>query len=100
MVLQYIPASIIIWVATCITLGAEVYCAASNSPHFAHIWLTVFKAITTIVAIVAVFRFDKKMKSQLAAHKVMVKFFAFKGIIGLNLLQTVCHITGQPRCLV
>jgi membrane protein YdbS with pleckstrin-like domain len=79
----------IIWIATAASTAAGTYCASSNSPHFAHIWITIFKMIVTVVAIVAVFRFHGRMKAQLAPHKIFLKFFAFKGIIGINLIQTV-----------
>ncbi|KAF1951566.1 hypothetical protein CC80DRAFT_480790 [Byssothecium circinans] len=88
MVLQFIPASIIIWVTTCITMSANVYCSASNSAHFAHIWITVLKAFVTIYAVAADLTLYKAKKDILAPHKVLFKFVAFKGIIGLNVLQT------------
>lgn len=87
MVLQYFPASIIIWLATAISLAVGTYCAASNKPKFAHIWLQVIKIASTVIAVLACFRFYKLKKDQLAPHKVMLKFMAFKGIIGLNALQ-------------
>jgi hypothetical protein len=89
MVLQFIPISIIVWLSTCITLAAGVYCGASNSRHFASIWLSVIKLVCTVLAIMGVLRFYKRMKTHLAPHNVFLKFFAFKGIIGLNVIQTV-----------
>jgi hypothetical protein len=83
MVLQYFPIAIIVWVATAISLAVGTYCSASN----AHVWLQVIKITSTIFAVLACFRFYKLKKSQLAPHKVMLKFLAFKGIIGLNALQ-------------
>lgn len=38
-VLQWVPVSIITWIATIIALAASTYCATSNKPHFAHIWV-------------------------------------------------------------
>lgn len=87
MVLQYFPVSIIIWIATVISLVVGTYCGASNKPRFAHIWLQVIKIASTTFAVLACFRFYKMKKDQLAPHKVMLKFLAFKGIIGLNALQ-------------
>lgn len=42
---------------------------------------------STVFAVLSCFRFYKAKKDQLAPHKVMLKFLAFKGIIGLNALQ-------------
>jgi hypothetical protein len=91
-VLQFIPTSIIIWIASAASLAAGTYCAASNSPHFAHIWITVLKVLFTALAIMGVFRFYGRMKAELTPHNVFLKFFAFKGIIGLNVLQTVSQL--------
>ncbi|PSN72265.1 hypothetical protein BS50DRAFT_569796 [Corynespora cassiicola Philippines] len=102
LVLQFIPTSLIIWVATCITLAAGVYCKTSNSTHFAHIWITVFKFLVTGVAIAAVLRFYGRLKPQLKEHNVFLKLMSFKGIIGLNALQIfiinllVTHETIKP----
>lgn len=87
MVLQYFPVSIIVWIATAISIAVGTYCAASNKPKFAHIWIQVIKILSTIIAVLACLRFYKAKKDQLAPHKVMLKFMAFKGIIGLNVLQ-------------
>ena len=88
-VLQFIPTSIIIWVATVSSLAAGTYCKASNSIHFAHIWLTVLKVIVATIAILSCLRFYKQHKEKLQQHKILLKLFTFKGIIGLNVLQTV-----------
>jgi hypothetical protein len=42
-VLQWIPVSIILWIATAITMGTGSYCATSKSLHFAHIWVSSMK---------------------------------------------------------
>lgn len=87
-VLQFIPISIILWVATAATLAAGVYCRQSNSVHFAHIWLTVLDAYVTTVAIFMSLRFYGKNKATLSKHKILLKLFTFKGVIGLNFLQS------------
>ncbi|KAF2634309.1 hypothetical protein P280DRAFT_485559 [Massarina eburnea CBS 473.64] len=88
MVLQFIPTSLIIWLATCITVAINIYCSSSNSVHFAHIWITVFKLIVTTLAVLADLKLYQSKKDILSQHRVVIKFFAFKGIIGLNALQT------------
>ncbi|KAF2439611.1 hypothetical protein P171DRAFT_436244 [Karstenula rhodostoma CBS 690.94] len=87
MALQFFPVSVIVWIATAISVAVGIYCGASNRPKFAHIWLQVIKIASTTFAILACFRFYHMKKDQLAPHKVMLKFFAFKGIIGLNAIQ-------------
>ncbi|KAF2488958.1 hypothetical protein BU16DRAFT_432529, partial [Lophium mytilinum] len=85
--LKFIPVSIILWIATVASLAAGTYCSNSNKIYFVHIWVTVIKAGATGVAIVSIFRFYKMMKAKLAPHKVMVKFFAFKGVILVMFVQ-------------
>jgi undecaprenyl pyrophosphate phosphatase UppP len=81
--------SLIIWIATIISLAVGSYCKQSNSPHFAHIWLTVFKFIVATIAILSCLRFYKQHKAKLQQHHILLKLFTFKTIIGLNVGQTV-----------
>jgi hypothetical protein len=70
-------------------MAGGIYCEGSNSIRHANIWITVLKAIVTTIAIVSSIKFYKHMKTHLTPHAVMKKLIAFKGIIGLNALQTV-----------
>jgi hypothetical protein len=88
-VLQFLPTSLIIWIATVVSLATGIYCKGSNSIHHASIWITVFKFLVTTVAIVACLRFYGKNKATLVQHKILLKLFAFKSIIGLSATQTV-----------
>lgn len=94
-VLQFIPSSVIIWIGTIVALAVGQYCRQSNSVHFAHLWITIFKFIVTTVSIVCCLRFYSRMKTQLLQHRILLKLFTFKSIIGLNVAQTVrpptCH---------
>ena len=93
--LQFIPTSIIVWLATAISLAVGTYCKQSNSIHFAHIWIAIIKFIVTVIAIVAVIRFYIKNKAKLHQHNIWLKLFTFKGIIGLNILQSVSEYCGH-----
>lgn len=84
--LQFIPTSIVVWVATIITVATGTYCAQSKSVHFAHVWISTLKVIITTVALLGVLRFYKFMKHHLQPHGMLLKFVAFKSIIGLNVL--------------
>ncbi|CAN9148750.1 unnamed protein product [Alternaria alternata] len=87
-VLQFIPTSIIIWIATAATLATGAYCKQSNSVHFAHLWLTILVAYTTTVAIINSLRFYKFNQKLLKEHRIILKLATFKGILGLNFLQS------------
>jgi hypothetical protein len=77
-------------------MAGGVYCEGSNSIHYAHIWVIVLKVFVTSIAIVSVLKFYKNMKRHLAPHTVLMKLISFKGVIGINVLQTVCFTATSP----
>lgn len=87
LVLQFIPVSIILWIATAASLAAGTYCARSNKPYFAHIWITIIRLLSAILAIISILKFYKRLRPQLSPYNVMLKLLAFKGIIFLNIFQ-------------
>ncbi|OCL02017.1 DUF300-domain-containing protein [Glonium stellatum] len=88
LVLQFIPVSVILWIATAASMAAGTYCATSNKLYFAHIWITVLRGFSEGMAIFCVLRFYKIKKAELSPHKAMLKLIAFKGIVFLGFLQT------------
>lgn len=93
-VLQFIPVSIVLWVATIATFATGTYCKQSNSFHFAHIWLAILDAYTTTVAIFFSVSFYNRNKELLQKHRILLKLFTFKSVLGLNFAQSVSHITS------
>jgi hypothetical protein len=91
------PISVILWIATAVSVAAGTYCKRSNSVHFAHIWLKVLQIYSTTVAILSSIRFHKGNETKLKQHGILLKLLAFKGIIGLNGLQTVCSPLLQSK---
>jgi hypothetical protein len=83
------PTSLILWIVTAATLATGTFCKSSNSTHFAHIWVTVLKIVFATIAVINCLRFYTQNKTKLQQHKILLKLFTFKGIIGLNFLQTV-----------
>ena len=97
MVLQFIPVSAILWIATAISLAAGTYCKQSNSIHFAHIWITILNLGTMLLAILHSLLFYKKHKELLKKHGIILKLVTFKGILALNFLQGVSYISILPN---
>jgi len=89
MVFQWVPISLILWIATIITMAANIYCATSNKPHFAHIWITIVRIISTVMAIMAILRLYRRMKHVLKPRGVLKQLFCFKFCVFLNFLQTI-----------
>ncbi|MCJ1293399.1 hypothetical protein MMC34_004953 [Xylographa carneopallida] len=86
---QYIAVATLVAIATDITQATGVYCNNSNSVHFAHIWLTIIRAVSSAVAIVAIIKFTTAQNRKLPRQRIMFKLVAFKLIVFLNLLQTI-----------
>ncbi|MCJ1400456.1 hypothetical protein MMC11_003661 [Xylographa trunciseda] len=89
LVCQYIVVAIIVAVATDITEAIGVFCSNSNNAHFAHIWLTIIRAISAAVAIAAIIRFVNISHSRIPSQRIWAKLIAFKLIVGLDFIQTL-----------
>jgi len=89
LVCQYIIVTIIVAVATDVTQAIGVFCGNSNNAHFAHIWLTIIRAISAAVAILAIIGFVKKSHSRIPSQRIWAKLIAFKLIVGLDFVQTL-----------
>jgi len=87
-VLQWIPVSILTWIATVIALAAGTYCATSNKPHFAHIWITLIRMFSTAFAISSILRFYARSKPILKSRGTMKQLICFKILVFLNFVQT------------
>ncbi|MCJ1454278.1 hypothetical protein MMC28_004630 [Mycoblastus sanguinarius] len=88
-VLQWVPISLILWIATAISLAAGTYCITSSNIHFAHIWISIIRTISTIIAITALLGFYKRFKSVLKPRGAFKQLLCFKFIVILNFLQTL-----------
>ncbi|KAG0652534.1 Transmembrane [Hyphodiscus hymeniophilus] len=88
LVIQWIPVSILLWIAAAASLAAGTYCGTSNKPHFAHIWITLLRMLSTVLCIAAILRFYKRSKSELKPRGSLKQLICFKLIVALNFLQT------------
>ena len=109
MIFQYPVVALCVAIVTCITQAAGVYCQFESKPYFAKLWvrnlmalkdmrecmpltmpqLSLAKTISLVLAVLAVWRFYRQLKSELANHKPMAKFLAFKLVVMLTFLQAV-----------
>ncbi|KAG4421053.1 hypothetical protein IFR04_005816 [Cadophora malorum] len=84
---QFPVVMLILLVVTEVTEATGVYCATSNKPYFAHIWVTVITLLSTIIAIMSILKFYKALKPRINHRKPLSKLVAFKGIVFLNFIQ-------------
>ena len=103
MVRQYFPVSVLVAVVTDLLQSMDKYCLASNSPHYGHIWLVIFRTASVALAVVSVLRATKQLRTQLKPHHIMAKLVGFKLIILINVLLTLIfsfaasHIAPTPK---
>jgi hypothetical protein len=105
-VLQWVPVSIILWIATAISLAAGTYCINSNNIHFTKIWvsfktpislplqltsyqITIIRTVSTFLAIASILQFYRRSKSLLKPRGAFKQLVCFKIIVFLNFLQTL-----------
>ncbi|KAJ5173351.1 hypothetical protein N7492_005944 [Penicillium capsulatum] len=99
-VLQYPLVAFILAIVASITEARGTYCLDSNDLHFAYFWLNVISIISVALAIGAIILFYRHTKSYIAEHKPMIKFMAFKLMVGLVFLETILFtILGSARVL-
>ncbi|OQV02348.1 hypothetical protein CLAIMM_07563 [Cladophialophora immunda] len=70
-----------------ITNAAGVYCSTSSHPRFAHVWIQILELITTIWAVLAVVRFQLRLKGYMLGHNALSKLLIFKAFVLISALQ-------------
>ncbi|KAI0809829.1 organic solute transporter Ostalpha-domain-containing protein [Xylaria sp. FL0064] len=86
-VAQNIPVAWAVAIAIIATEAANVYCLTAHDAHHAHIYLIVFKTISTFTALLAVLRTTLPVKSEVKRHRAIAKLWAFKALIFLQVAQ-------------
>ncbi|TGJ79347.1 hypothetical protein E0Z10_g9415 [Xylaria hypoxylon] len=86
-VAQGIPIAWIVGIAAIATEAAGVYCLTAHDSHHAHIFLIVFKTISTFAALLAVLRTTLPVRAEVKKHRAMPKLWAFKALIFLQVAQ-------------
>ncbi|KAI0473070.1 organic solute transporter Ostalpha-domain-containing protein [Xylariaceae sp. FL0804] len=78
-------------VASNVTQATNAYCLGSNDGKFAYIYLKAFQTVSIVVAAVSVVRTYFHLKTQLVHHRTLQKLFAFKVLVGLQVVQEVAY---------
>ncbi|KAH7159817.1 organic solute transporter Ostalpha-domain-containing protein [Dactylonectria estremocensis] len=91
---QYCFTRIAAGVIAVATEAAGRYCASSNSPAFAHIWVAAINMVAVTVAMVCVVQVYVQLKEALAEHRLFTKILAIKLVVFLVLWQTVLLSIG------
>ncbi|KAI3339968.1 organic solute transporter Ostalpha-domain-containing protein [Ustulina deusta] len=86
-VAQNVPVAWAVAIAVIATEAANVYCLTAHDAHHAHIYLIVFKTISTFSALLAVLRTTLPVRSEVKKHRAIAKLWAFKALIFLQVAQ-------------
>ncbi|KIX92789.1 uncharacterized protein Z520_11452 [Fonsecaea multimorphosa CBS 102226] len=70
-----------------ITKATGVYCSTSSHLRFAHVWIQILELITTIWAVLAVVKFQRRLKVYMAGHNAFSKLLVFKLFVLISALQ-------------
>ncbi|KAF9636100.1 putative duf300-domain-containing protein [Lasiodiplodia theobromae] len=100
LVFQYPIVKTILIIAQEASTATGTYCAASNSIHFGHIWITVIGSISLVVCFMTILRFYKVNKHLMTVHKPLAKLASFKLIVFVIFLQNlVFNFIPTPKGL-
>ncbi|KAI1825640.1 organic solute transporter Ostalpha-domain-containing protein [Xylaria intraflava] len=100
---QNIPVAWILAVVAIATEAVGVYCLTAHDAHHAHIFVLVFKTVSTFVALFAVLRITLPVGAELKKHRAMSKLWAFKALIFLQTTQDFIFSiidSKAPRSLI
>ncbi|KAL1617169.1 hypothetical protein SLS54_007946 [Diplodia seriata] len=87
MVFQYPVVKTILIIAEEASIATGTYCAASNSVHFGHIWITLLGNISLAACFLTIVRFYAANKHLMLVHKPLAKLASFKLIVFVIFLQ-------------
>ena len=94
-VYQYTPVAIVLGIAQDATFAAGVYCVTETNVHFAKLWLTIIKAVSTTVAVLSILALVTRMRSVMPNKRLFFKLFAFKFIVFLEFIQNVSWLFSK-----
>ncbi|PMD46667.1 DUF300-domain-containing protein [Hyaloscypha variabilis F] len=85
---QYCFIRVTMTITAVVTQYFGRYCASSNSPVFAHIWILVIEGAAVSVAMYCVIQFYYQLRFDLAPHRPFLKVAAIKAVIFLSFWQS------------
>ncbi|KAI0456301.1 organic solute transporter Ostalpha-domain-containing protein [Xylaria acuta] len=102
-VAQGIPIAWVVAAAAIATEATGVYCLTAHDAHHAHLYLLVFKTVSTFTALLGVLRTTLLVRSEVKKHRAITKLWAFKALIFLQVAQDFIFSivnSNAPRSLI
>ncbi|KAI1336473.1 organic solute transporter Ostalpha-domain-containing protein [Xylariaceae sp. FL0016] len=82
-------------IAANVTEALDVYCLGSIRRDYAYIYLKAVEMVSIITSVVTVMRTYAGLRIELKQHRSLSKLFAFKALIGLQVLQSLVFVILQ-----
>ncbi|GAB7337145.1 hypothetical protein MBLNU457_g2539t1 [Dothideomycetes sp. NU457] len=97
-IFQYCFIRVFFTIISVITQATDRYCAESDSPAFAHIWVQAFEALSVTIAMFCLVQFYLQLKDDLAPHRPFLKVLSIKLVIFFTFWQTwIINILSSSR---
>ncbi|KAI7205792.1 DUF300-domain-containing protein [Hortaea werneckii] len=88
-VFQYCFIRVLFTIVSVVTEEFDVYCEASLSPLFAHVWTLVFECASVTIAMFCLIQFYIQLREDLAEHRPFMKVLCIKLVIFFSFWQTI-----------
>lgn len=88
-VFQYCFVRVMMTISAVVAQALGMYCEASLSPKFAHIWIMAVEAICVIIAMYCLIAFYLTLRDDIAPHKPFFKLLSIKLVIFLCFWQAI-----------
>lgn len=86
---QYCLIRVMMTITSVVSQEFGVYCEASLSPVFAHVWVTAIECVSVSIAMFCLIQFYLQLRTDLAEHKPFLKVLCIKLVIFFSFWQTV-----------
>ncbi|KAJ6070442.1 hypothetical protein N7467_011761 [Penicillium canescens] len=87
-VFQYCVIRVVMTIVAVVTQALGLYCEASLSPAFSHIWTIVFESISVTIAMYCLIQFYHQTSQDIKQHRPFVKILSIKLVIFLSFWQS------------
>ncbi|CEJ90013.1 hypothetical protein VHEMI05824 [[Torrubiella] hemipterigena] len=91
---QYCFIRVAMTITAVITQYFKRYCESSNSPVFAHVWISVINALAVTIAMYCLIQFYVQLKTPLKENHLLIKIIAIKLVIFFSFWQTLAISLG------
>ncbi|KAJ5562807.1 hypothetical protein N7535_002746 [Penicillium sp. DV-2018c] len=87
-IFQYCVMRVLMTIVAVVTQSLGVYCEASLSPAFSHIWIIVIESVSVTIAMYCLIQFYHQTSQDIKQHQPFLKIMSIKLVIFLSFWQS------------